>query len=286
MKRAYPITLAAILALITNLASAAISIPPDTRVYLETKEVLIGKKGQVSAGQMVRCQVWRDVLIDGEVVIAAGTPAMAKVDSFKTRKVAGIKGKMTLAALETESVDHQNIQLAGGYNKEGKGRIAMAASLSALVAWPLIFIPGKAAELPDGTVFDAYTTQRIAIGTQEERRPPVIDLTGTLSSFEVAVLYDELAKQEKPKNFDFLITAPSDAPESFVIDRINGAPTKPVELEVVSVSKSDQTSSVRASAKIKVLAKRFKKGINTMEVAYLDSAGERRAAEVILDLQF
>jgi len=286
MTRAKSIAAGLILALLAHSASAAISIPPDTRVYLETKETLVGKKGQVSIGQMVRCQVWRDIVVDGQVVIAAGTPALAKIDSFKTRKVAGIKGKMTLGALETESVDQQTVQLAGGYNKEGKGRIALAASLGALVAWPLIFIPGKPAELPTGTVFDAYTSHRITIDSLETRKPPVVDLTGSVSSFEVEVLYDELAKEKKPKNFDFLISAPADAPENFVIDRLNGAPTEPVELKIVSVSKLEDTSSVRAQTKIKVLAKRFKKGINTMEVAYVDQAGQRQAAEVVLEIQF
>jgi len=286
MKQAKSIAAGLILALLANSASAAISIPPDTRVYLETKETLLGKKGQVSVGQMVRCQVWRDIVVEGQVVIAAGTPALAKVDSFKTRKVAGIKGKMTLGALETESVDQQTVQLSGGYNKEGKGRIALAASLGALVAWPLIFIPGKPAELPTGTVFDAYTSHRITIDTLEARKPPVVDLTGTASIFEVTVDYEELAKQEKAKHFDFLISAPADAPESFVIDRMNGAPTEPIELNIVSVSKADDTSSVRAQAKIKVLAKRFKKGINTMEVAYVDQSGERQATEVVLEIQF
>ena len=282
MKAPKSITVAVILALLAHPASAAVSIPPDTRVFLETKEALVGKKGQVSVGQMVRCQVWRDIVVDGQVVVAAGTPALAKVDSFKTRKVAGIKGKMTLAALETESVDQQSVQLTGGYNKEGKGRIALAASLGALVAWPLIFIPGKPAELPTGTVFDAYTSHRITIDALEPTRPPVVDLAGTVSAFEVEVLYDELAKEKKPKNFDFLITAPANAPERFVIDRLNGSPTEPIELEIVSTSEG----TVRAQAKIKTLAKRFKKGINTFDVAYVSDDGERVATEIILEIQF
>ena len=65
----------------------------------------------------------------------------------------------------------------------------------------------------------------------------------------------------------------------------NGSPTEPIELEIVSTS--EESNTVRAQTKIKTLAKRFKKGINTMEVAYIDEAdNERRAAEVVLEIQF
>jgi hypothetical protein len=101
-------------------------------VYLATKQELVGKKGELEVGQLVRCEVWRDVLVDGRVVIAAGTPATAKVDSLSYRKVAGIKGKMSLAAIETETVHRQPLSLTGGYIIDGTGRIALSASLSAL----------------------------------------------------------------------------------------------------------------------------------------------------------
>ena len=39
----------------------------------------------------------------------------------------------------------------------GANHTALAVTLCALVAWPLIFIKGKKAELPPGTIFDAYT---------------------------------------------------------------------------------------------------------------------------------
>jgi hypothetical protein len=267
------------------LTCADVKIPIDTPVYLSTKEALIGKKGQVHVGQLVRCEVWRDVIVQGRVVIPAGTAARAKVDTFTTHKIAGIKGKMTLGALETETVDGQSVRLTGGYFKEGKGRVALSASLSALVAWPLIFLPGKPAELPVGTVFDAYTLQTVDVALDTNSAPPVITLSSLETSFSAELLYDVLEQQEKPKVFPFRIHAPAGAPDAFVIDRINGEATEAIPLAIESSEAGDEGKSVVANASIKELTKRFRKGINTIEIAY--SEGDQRVGtEVLINIQF
>jgi hypothetical protein len=68
---------------------------------------LIGKGDQVTEGQSVNAVVWRDVIVNGHVLIAAGTPVVTKVDVLKKRQIAGVKGQMTLGAYETQSVDGQ-----------------------------------------------------------------------------------------------------------------------------------------------------------------------------------
>jgi hypothetical protein len=260
----------------------------DTRVYLSTKEPLVGRKGELEVGRLVRCEVWRDVLVDGRVAIAAGTPATAKVDTLSYHKVAGIKGKMTLAALETETVQRQPVTLMGGYLKEGSGRIALSASLSALVAWPLIFIPGKPAELPVGTVFDAYTLQSTTVSLSgAAATPPAIRITGAdaPAGLSAELLYDKLQSQEKPRVFEFLIRAPASAPNEFVIDRINGERVDPVALTTLSSSRDGDELTVNASASINDVAKQFKRGINTIEIAY-GQDGDRVGSEVIINIQF
>ncbi len=262
-----------------------VKVPADTLVYLATREALVGKKGQVKVGQMVRCTVWKDVIVNGHVVIEAGASALAKVDSLKTAKVAGIKGKRSIAALEVNGVDDNPISLTGGYNKEGKGRIALAASLAGIIFLPLIFIKGSAAELPSGTIFDAYTVQSFSLPIVDIKRSRVIDLSYAMSDFDVEILYDNLEAQEKPTHFDFLISAPAYAPEDFVIDKINGAEIKPIKMKTTSVERDDDTLTVQSTVKIKTLAKKFSKGINTIEVAY-EKDEERFSQELIVEVQF
>lgn len=262
-------------------------IPDDSTVYLTTIETVIGKKSKTSVGQIVRARVWRDVVVDGQILIRGGTSATVKVSRIKSRGIFGIKGEMSLAAVETTAIDGQTVYLTGGYHKEGGGRMMLSLGIGLLLFWPALFVVGKAAELPEGTVMDSFTIGSVTVATADTNKPTrVINLSSYMSGFDVEVLYEELAKTNKPKKFDFLITAPSDAPDIFVIDRINGKSIEPIELKVLSVviDEEEEEKAVRVNVSIKKLAKLFKKGINTFEVSYTDD-GERVAEEVILQIE-
>ncbi len=267
--------------------AADVVIPDGSTVYLVTLETVVGKKSETAVGDFVRARVWRDVIVDGQIVIKGGTIATTKVASVTNRKIFGIKGKMSLSAVETTTVDGQTVYLSGGYHKEGKSRMGWSLGIGLLLLWPVLFVPGKAAELPAGTIMDSFTSGSIEVnipGSEKPRRK--INLGSVMSGFSVEVLYDMLMEVEKPKYFDFLITTDLDAPSEFSIDVINNAEIKPIELEVLSVEidEEEEEKTVRANVKIKTLAKKFKKGINTFEVSY-DDGGERVAEEIILDIE-
>ena len=288
MHRILAAVLSLSIALPTPLWSADVQklkIPADTRIYVSLSEEVIGKKKFTHEGQPVRAKVWRDVVIEGNIVIKAGTPVLVRVDRLKKAKVAGIKGQLELGAYETSTVDGQGIQLTGGYMKKGKGRIALSASLAGLVFLPLIFMKGKAAKLPEGTVFDSYTGLDFHVAVQGDAAPRIVNLAGVVSDFRVEVLYEALEKQEKPKYFDFLVYAPVDAPDEFFIDRINDGPTDPIPLNVLSRESHGDEAVIRVNVGIKTLAKRFTKGVNRFDVA-CNVEGERMASEVVLNIQF
>jgi hypothetical protein len=127
----------------------------------------------------------------------------------------------------------------------------------------------------------------MAVNIKGKDKPrATINLGSLMSGFSVEVLYEQLTEVEKPKYFDFLITTDLPAPSEFSIDVVNNTEIKPIELDVLSVdtNEEDEEASVRANVKIKTLAKKFKKGINTFEVSYL-SDGERVSEEVTLQIE-
>jgi hypothetical protein len=267
----------------THVYAGSIRLPPDTRVYVETKQDLVGKGDRVQQGQVVRAHVWRDVVIDGRVLITAGTPVVAKVDQVKKRQIAGVKGSMTIGAYETESVDGQVIQLSGGYHKEGKSRMALSITLGVLFILP-IFIPGKAAELPSGTVFDAYIDRSWQIEVADSNSVRKLNLSYMDSEISAELLYEKFEEQEKPKYFEFQITVPQDASRSFVIDRINSEEIKPLKLSNVSENFEGVELVINAQIKIKTLLKKFAKGINTIEIANIE--GDKRVAtQLTIDIE-
>ena len=154
-----------------TVAYGDIVIPDDTTVYLTTLETVIGKTSQTSVGQIVRARVWRDVVVDGQIAIKGGTPATAKVSHIKNRGIFGVKGKMSLAAIETTAVDGQAVFLTGGYHKEGGGRMLVSLGIGIILFFPALLVLGKAAELPTGTVMDSFTIGSVTVATGKTTKP-------------------------------------------------------------------------------------------------------------------
>lgn len=271
---------------LVHAASVKKTLPEGTRVYLELNELVSGKRGEADVGQKVQCSIWRDVVHENVVLVKAGTPALCKVESIRHASIAGIKGKMSIGALETTAVDGQTVQLDGGHMKEGKSRMALSISLGAILFLPLIFIPGKAAELPDGTLFDSFTGPSTAYdvgsGAPDTR---VISLAGVSGGFTADVDYDFLASQEKPKVFRLNLASDTAIPNTVVVDAVNGqAIESPLPTTIISNEATPDGSTAVAEVDIKALSKHFQKGINRFDVAYQDESG-RVAAEVILNIQ-
>jgi len=263
----------------STIASGTVQVPANTRVYLVTKTEIVAKRKLYDVGDTIPVEVWRDVFVDGFFVIKAGTPATLRVDSIKGRNVVGIRGNVGFSAVDTNAVDGQTIQLGGGYNKKGTGRVALSATLGALVFWPALFIPGGVPRFPAGTIFDAYTDGSYSIASTGQEWPVV--RIGPPDVFTVEVAYEKLSATDKPGDFEFILYAVA-GDRDFFIDSINGEPVKPLALQTLPM----EGGHVRASVAIKKLSKQFRRGINRFEVAYADDSGERVASEVVLEIEY
>lgn len=285
-----PATIFAVFLLLFPIVSPAMVqtkiLPEGTRVYLKLDQLVSGKRGEAEAGDIVGCSVWRDVDLQGVVLVKAGTKAICKVESVKHANIAGIKGKLVLAAMDTTAIDGQKLQLTGGYNKDGKSRMALSISLAAIVFVPLIFITGSAAELPEGTVIDAYTGPDLPVVLQNgNNQPQAISLSGLVSVFSAEVLLDEfMVANSKPELFNIQILKPGALPAKFVIDNVNGKPVEPMTLVVTESKTINGNTQAIATISIKTLSKTFQKGINRFEISYMEN-GQRFSTEVILNIQ-
>ena len=261
-------------------------LPEGTRVYFRLDQVVSGKRGDAEEGDLVQCSVWRDVELQGIVLVKAGTRGTCKVQSVKHANIVGIKGKLVIAALDTKTADGQLLQLTGGYNKEGKSRMALSISLGVVLLLPLAFITGSPAVLPDGTIFDVYSGPDVPVTVQGEASSlPAISLGGLLLPLTADVLLDDfMVPNAKPEVFKIHITKQGAPPTQFVIDSVNGKAVEALPLAVTESRLVDGGIDVIATISIKTLGKHFQKGINRFEVAYTEN-GERTAVEAILNIQ-
>lgn len=260
-------------------------IPEGTRVYFRLDQVVSGKRGKAQVGDIVQCSVWRDVEAQGVVLVKAGTRGNCKVELVKHANIAGIKGRLVIGALDTLAVDGQLLQLTGGYDKDGKGRMAVSISLGVLFILP-IFIPGGAAVLPPGTIFDAYSGPDLRVAIEGgSSSVPTISLAGMSVPLTADVVLDDfMVPNAKPEFFKIHISMQGDLPSQLVIDSINGKAVEALPLEIKESTVSDGDTDAIATIKVKTLAKHFQKGINRFEVAYIKE-GQRTSTETILNIQ-
>lgn len=137
------------------LAAEVVTVPAGTAIYAELTSPITSRKRDIATGDIVYARVVDDVVIDQELVIAAGTDMKLRVVHAKKARFLGRKGRVTLEATSVRAVDGSALRLNGGYYRSGKGRKAATAALTVAVAWPFLFLRGKNARLPAGTVIAA-----------------------------------------------------------------------------------------------------------------------------------
>ncbi|HUO67313.1 MAG TPA: hypothetical protein VMV37_07245 [Gammaproteobacteria bacterium] len=278
MRFAQGFSAAVLLLTLPGLASAAtLTIPSGTKLYGELEQQITSNEKEFSVGQKVQGRVWRNVTVNGQIVIAAGAPMVLQISSITRRKIAGRGGDVKVAAMSVTAVDGSEINLDGGYDKSAGNRIALAASLSALVLWPLIFIRGKEAVLDVGTVFDASVPANTNVGVADDR-PRTIRIQHA-SNLAVDVLYDEV--EEKSKALPMKLTMCDQAwVTTASVTQVNEKDVPALALELGSPTAEGQCSSARATVGMKELSAHFARGINRFTV----SAGSE-SVEVVLDVE-
>ncbi len=245
-------------------------VPNGTKVYCELDQRVESKTKGFQLGDKVQVRVWRNVVVNGEIVIPEGTPVDARVSMVRPAKETGRKAHLEISAEWIRLADGRHIPLTGGYGKQGGGKKG-----------------GKRAVLEAGTLFDTYTDQAIEIAVVGTRTAPILDLAalGT-RPMDVEVLYQEWDGDTEARTLPIKIVVCDDLPSTpILIDRVNGYPIdQPLRIEVEDFESRGSCYAARGTVEIKPLMKLFRKGINRFQVSYPRGNG-RIGTEVILDVQ-
>jgi hypothetical protein len=115
--------------------------------------------------------VAEDVVVNGTVVIKAGTLALGKVTFAQTKRHLGRAGSLDIEADKTHAVDGSKVELHAQEGSKGKGKAgAMAAGmlitatgLGAPVGALFLLKHGKDATIPAGSILTAYTDDAVSV---------------------------------------------------------------------------------------------------------------------------
>jgi len=261
------------------LPASTVTIPFGTTIFCELDQAVTTRQKEahaVQTGDIVQAHVWKDVWVDGHVVMAAGTPVYAKVDRMKKARMAGQKGYLTIEVLNAQAVDRTDVPIDGGYDRSGKGRMGVTIGLAVALAWPFVFIKGKNVFLEPGTIFDAVV--RAATEVEVFDVAPAVPVDAA-RDFQVEVDYEELDLDRKIKMLPLIIQVAEEDLGRARIMSVNGSKISPVQINLLGDdAKKDR---YRAHVDFKQLSKYFSRGMNRFEV----EVGEMRA-EVVLEIEF
>lgn len=149
---------------VSTVASGNVYIPKGTMIKCET--ITPVNSGVNNVGDRVSFKTVESLVINGVVVIPAGTAGEAIVKSVKRAGAWGKGGGIELEAKNTKTINNVEVPLTLDTKKYGGGQ-------AMVVPWLLIgifsgFIHGKNQDIPTGTKFTAAVDADVDLGVKPE----------------------------------------------------------------------------------------------------------------------
>jgi hypothetical protein len=145
-----------------------------TEVPLKLSEMITTKGKQLKVGQRVHMEVAEPVLVNGVIVIPAGSPAMGEITEVRNKGMWGKSGHFTGRALYT-TVNGRQMRLSGGFDDKGKAGGTGAVAASALVFLPAgFFMTGTSAKLEMGTPVKAFMDEDVQLAMAAAAVAPLV----------------------------------------------------------------------------------------------------------------
>lgn len=157
----------------TTPAGAAV-LRVGTEVPLKLNEELTTKGKKLKAGQRVHLEVAEAVLVNGMIVIPAGSAAMGEITEVRNKGMWGKSGHFAGRVLYT-TVNGRQLRLTGVFDDKGVAGGTGAVAASALVFLPAgFFMTGTSAKLAVGTPVKAFMDEDVALNFAVATPAPLV----------------------------------------------------------------------------------------------------------------
>ena len=144
-----------------SISAQTIKLKAGTSVPVKSNQTVYARN--VEIGDQIKFSVTSDIKVDGKIVIPTGTIAYGRVTEAKKSSLAGTKGKLNINLDYVILENGEKVYLTSGEIRiSGKNRTPLAV-ITALFAWPCIFIPGTKAVMPIGDETIANVSNTIEI---------------------------------------------------------------------------------------------------------------------------
>lgn len=144
------------------------------KVPLKLAEPLTTQKKQLRVGQRFQLEVAEPVLLNGQVVISAGAPAVGEITEVRNKGMWGKSGHFTGQVLYV-TVGNRQVRLNGTFDEKGSSGGVAAAAVSAVVFLPAgFFMTGKSASLPVGAPVTAFVGEDVQVAFAAAPSKPLV----------------------------------------------------------------------------------------------------------------
>lgn len=136
----------------------------------------------------VNFTVTEDVVINGQIVVRTGTPAVGSVVNAEKGGYMGKSGKLAIQVESTQTADGQTLKLRAAKGKEGDDKTNSTMVLS-MISPVFLFKKGGEAKIAAGTPVTVYVAQEKRFRVEGSTLVAVVPETGAASNSEEATVY-------------------------------------------------------------------------------------------------
>lgn len=183
----------AVIALLSAHLTAAVSVNPlqDEIVVTEGTPINVITVKEVTTKEAkpndpVDFTVAEDLVINGQVVVRKGTPAIGSVINAEKRGYMGKSGKLAVQVESTTTSGGQRLKLRAAKGREGDDKTMSTIWLTA-ISPAFLFRKGSEARIEPGTVVTVYVAEEKRFRVEGATLVPVVMETSTANSEEATV---------------------------------------------------------------------------------------------------
>ena len=144
-----------------------------TPVVLKLDEELTTKDKKLKLNQHFQMEVAEGVVVEGVVVIPAGTPAVGEITDVRNKGMWGKSGRFAGQVLYL-TVNGRQIRMNGVFDSKGTAGGIGAVAVSAIVFAPAgFFISGTNAKLPIGTPLKGFVGEDVQLAFASQSAAPL-----------------------------------------------------------------------------------------------------------------
>lgn len=118
-------------------------------------------------GESIDFYCAENIVVDNKIIIKKNSKVTGKIESSEKSRSLGKEGSLKIIFNYISAIDGQNIPISGVYNYvKGDNKSSNAVGLSFVFSPLFLFLKGKEAVIPIGSLIEVYTTKEIDIQAQ------------------------------------------------------------------------------------------------------------------------